>query len=111
LKSFYTPVDGEDVLQKIRGLTIERWRYNEEAGQPWHLGPYSEDFMAAFNLGNDPLAIGHLDEMGVTLKGVQALDARTLAMQRQIDEKQRRIEDLESRLRRVEELLNQQVTN
>jgi hypothetical protein len=115
LKSFYTPVDGEDVLAKIRGLKIERWRYNDEVGQPWHIGPYSEEFMTAFSLGNDSLAIGHLDEMGITLKGVQALEARTQLLRQELTEKKRligqlearvrHIEDLEARVRRLEELL------
>lgn len=101
LKSFFTPVDGEDVLTKIRGLNIQRWRYNDETGQPWHLGPISEEFMQAFGLGDDTLAIGHLDEMGVTLKGVQALDARTLAQ----DERIRTLESENAALkRRLDEL-------
>jgi trimeric autotransporter adhesin len=104
LKSFFTPVDGEDVLTKIRALNIERWRYNDEAGQPWHLGPTSEEFMAAFGLGNDTLAIGHLDEMGVTLKAVQALELRTQTLQQQVRDRDERIEMLESRLKRLEEL-------
>jgi hypothetical protein len=108
LKSFFTPVDGEDVLGKLRGLKIERWRYKDEVGQPWHIGPYSEDFMDAFGLGNDRLAMGHLDQIGVTMKGLQALDLRTLEMQKLLAEKDRRIEDLEARLRRVEEMLTRQ---
>ena len=109
LKSFYTPVDGEDVLQKIRKLRIERWRYNDEAGQPWHLGPYSEEFNEAFGLGNDSLAIGHLDEMGVTLKGVQALEQRTRDLQDKLAEKERRISDLEARMHTLEEMLTRRV--
>jgi trimeric autotransporter adhesin len=112
LKSFFTPVDGEDVLNRIRGLNIERWVYEDEAGQPWHLGPTSEEFMQAFGLGNDKLAIGHLDQMGVTLKGVQALEKRTTDLQQQLLEKtqqlkerDRRIDDLEARIRRLEGLL------
>jgi hypothetical protein len=104
LKSFYTPVNGEDILAKIRGLKIERWRYNDEEGQPWHLGPYSEDFSDAFGLGNDRLAIGHLDQMGVTMKGVQALDLRTLTLQQQLAEKEKRIAELEARLGRMTEI-------
>jgi trimeric autotransporter adhesin len=106
LKSFFTPVDGEDVLQRIRGLRIERWVYDDETGQPWHLGPTSEEFMKAFGLGNDTLAIGHLDQMGVTLKGVQALDKRTLDLQQQLRARDKRIEELEARLSRLEALLS-----
>jgi len=108
LKSFFTPVDGEEVLTKVRGLNIERWRYNDEAGQPWHLGPTSEEFMEAFGLGNDTLAIGHLDEMGVTLKAVQALEQRTQTLQQQVRERDQRIADLEARLKRLEELVTKQ---
>jgi trimeric autotransporter adhesin len=105
LKSFFTPVDAEDVLTKLSGLKIERWRYNDEEGQPWHLGPISEEFMEAFGLGNDTLAIGHLDEMGVTMKAVQALEQRTRDLKQQVRDRDQRIDDLEARLRKLEDLL------
>lgn len=114
LKNGFLEVDGEDILRKIRGLRIERWRYNDEKDQPWHLGPYSEDFMAAFKLGNDDKAIGHLDEIGVTMKGVQALDLRTLKQSDRIEklekenaELKKQNADLEARLTRLETLLKQ----
>src|SRR5688500_5056684 len=94
LKSFFTPVDAEDVLTKLSGLKIERWRDNDEQGQPWHLGPISEEFMQAFGLGTDTLAIGHLDQMGVTMKAVQALDQRTRDYKQQIRERDQRIDEL-----------------
>jgi uncharacterized coiled-coil protein SlyX len=41
------------------------------------MGPFSEDFWAAFGLGDDPRGIGHLDIDGVNFAGVKALEART----------------------------------
>jgi hypothetical protein len=81
LKTGFAPVDGEGLLARVRALPVLRWSYTSEGTAVQHLGPFAEDFRAAFGLGTDSTSIGLLDAAGVGLAGVQALEARTRALQ------------------------------
>jgi hypothetical protein len=81
LKENFLDVDGEDVLSRMRRIPVNSWNYIDEGRQSRHMGPFAEDFWREFGLGNEPLAIGHLDIDGVNFAGVKALDARTLELQ------------------------------
>ncbi|HYJ79438.1 MAG TPA: tail fiber domain-containing protein [Longimicrobiaceae bacterium] len=105
LKENFEPVDGEDVLVRMRSVPVSRWNYIGEVAGSRHLGPFAEDFYSAFGLGNDPLAIGHFDISGVSFAAIQALEKRTAELQAQLAERDRRIESLEARLARLEALL------
>ena len=112
LKENYAPVDGEDLLRRIRGVELNRWTLRDDPARTPHIGPFAEDFYAAFGVGADPGAIGHQDIDGVNFGGVKALDARTLQMQSRMDEQARQIEQLqadkaalEARIQRLEALL------
>lgn len=78
IKENYVRVDGEDVLRRIRQVPVNTWNLIDDPARALHMGPFAEDFHAAFGLGDDDRAIGHQDMDGVTFAGVQALDARTL---------------------------------
>ncbi|GAB3824862.1 tail fiber domain-containing protein [Hymenobacter jeollabukensis] len=80
-KHRFEAVSGEDVLRRLRRLPITRWSYKQETGPVRHLGPMAQDFYRAFQLGPDSISIGTVDADGVALAGVQALDARTRALQ------------------------------
>lgn len=77
LKERFAAVDGEVLLSRIRGVPVQTWSYVDEPGGVRHLGPFAEDFRAAFGLGSDDRAIGLLDIAGVNFAAVQALEART----------------------------------
>ncbi|HEX2079317.1 MAG TPA: tail fiber domain-containing protein [Longimicrobium sp.] len=77
LKEHFTEVDGEDLLARIRGVPVNTWSYIDEPGGVRHLGPFAEDFRAAFGLGVDDRSIGLLDIDGVNFAAVKALEART----------------------------------
>jgi hypothetical protein len=77
LKDHFAPVAGEDLLARVRTVPVNYWNYVAEQGNVRHLGPFAEDFAAAFGLGNDPLAIGLLDIDGVNFAAVKALEQRT----------------------------------
>jgi hypothetical protein len=77
LKERFAGVDGEDLLSRIRGVPVNTWSYIDEAGGVRHLGPFAEDFRAAFGLGTDDRGIGLLDIDGVNFAAVKALEART----------------------------------
>jgi hypothetical protein len=77
LKENFVDVDGEELLSRIRGVPVTRWSYVDEPGGVRHLGPFAEDFRAAFGLGSDERSIGLLDIAGVNFAAVKALEART----------------------------------
>ncbi|MBW3570962.1 MAG: tail fiber domain-containing protein, partial [Gemmatimonadetes bacterium] len=119
LKEGVEPVDGGDVLARIRRVPVNTWSYSSEAGGVRHMGPFAEDFHAAFGLGTDDTSIGHLDIAGVTFAGVQALDARTLQLDARVSGQAAEMEqlraenrslragnaELEARIARIEALL------
>ena len=103
LKENFLGVDGEDVLDRMRRIPVNSWNYIDEGRQSRHMGPFAEDFWREFGLGNEPLAIGHLDIDGVNFAGVKALDTRTQQMQSRIDEQARQIEALRADNRALRE--------
>jgi hypothetical protein len=77
LKEHFGGVDGEELLGRIRGVPVSSWSYIGEQGGVRHLGPFAEDFRAAFGLGTDDRSIGLLDIDGVNFAAVKALETRT----------------------------------
>ena len=58
------------------------------------MGPTAQDFRAAFGLGDFPLRINTIDADGVALAGVQALEARTRALQAEVEMLRQRLDAL-----------------
>ncbi|HYR08650.1 MAG TPA: tail fiber domain-containing protein, partial [Longimicrobium sp.] len=98
LKEGFEPVDGEDVLSRIRGIPITTWRMIGGEGDVRHLGPVAEDFYAAFPLGLGETTIGMGDIDGVNLAAAKALEARTVRLQQQLDDRTARVQALEALL-------------
>jgi hypothetical protein len=82
-KHHFEQVSGEDVLERLRKMPVTSWTYKTEADSIRHIGPMAQDFYKAFKLGADNKAIGTVDEAGVALVAVKALEERTrnLAME------------------------------
>jgi trimeric autotransporter adhesin len=82
-KENFQPVDGEEVLGKIRGFELSSWNFiGHDPKQFRHYGPMAQDFFAAF--GHD--AVGQIgsettinsgDLAGILMIAVQALEKRT----------------------------------
>jgi trimeric autotransporter adhesin len=105
-KENFLSVDGEDVLTRIRSLPVSTWRYiDEEDRTVRHIGPMAQDWKAAFGFNQDGTTINMSDFDGVNLVAIQALEARTAALQAQVAERDQRIESLEARLARLEALV------
>jgi hypothetical protein len=98
LKEDFEPVDGEDVLSRIRGIPITTWRMIGGEGEVRHLGPVAEDFYAAFPLGLGETTIGMGDIDGVNLAAAKALEARTVRLQQELDNRTARVQALEALL-------------
>lgn len=96
-KEHFEEIDGEELLAKISGLPILKWKYI--GSKDPHMGPMAQDFYKAFKLGDgNDRVITTQDIEGVTIAGVQALEKRTRELQKENDDLKQRIERLESLL-------------
>ena len=102
-KENFQPVDGEEVLGKIRGFELSSWNFiGHDPKEFRHYGPMAQDFFAAF--GHDGVGqigtettINSGDLAGIFMIAVQALEKRTA----ELKQKEAQIAVLESK---VEEL-------
>jgi hypothetical protein len=82
-KENFQPVDGEEVLGKIRGFELSSWNFiGHDPKEFRHYGPMAQDFFAAF--GHDGVGrigsettINSGDMAGILMIAVQALEKRT----------------------------------
>ena len=103
-KENFQPVDGEEVLGKIRGFELSSWNFiGHDPKKFRHYGPMAQDFYAAF--GHDGLGqigsettINSGDLAGILMIAVQALEKRTA----ELKHKEAQIAVLESRLEALE---------
>jgi len=98
LKNHFAEVDLEDVLRRISQVPLNTWNVIDEVSQARHMGPFAEDFHAAFGLGDDERAIGLQDMDGVNFAGIKALEARTTTQAGQIRALQAENAELRQRL-------------
>ena len=102
-KENFQPVDGEEVLGKIRGFELSSWNFiGHDPKEFRHYGPMAQDFFPAF--GHDGVGqigsettINSGDLAGILMIAVQALEKRTA----ELKQKQAQMAVLESK---VEEL-------
>ncbi len=80
-KENFKAIDAEEVLRKVRDLSVMSWNYIGHDPAVRHYGPVAQDFFAAF--GHDgagtvgtPTTISSTDLDGVLLLAVQALEKR-----------------------------------
>ena len=66
-----------------------------------HMGPYAEDFRAAFGLGTDSLTIGHIDLGGVSLAAAKTLEERTRSRLAALDASNAEVVRLQEQLARL----------
>lgn len=98
IKENFTEIDAKEVLAKVATLPITRWNYKDDPAAP-HLGPVAQDFKAAFDLGSDDKFISTVDENGVALAAIQALNQK-------LEDKEKMIRALEQRMEKMEQLLD-----
>jgi len=73
LKSNFALVNNRSVLERLVGIPIQTWNYNNDPTSIRHIGPMAQDFYAAFKVGTDDKHINLLDEGGVALAAIQEL--------------------------------------
>lgn len=76
IKDTMGPVDASALLDAVRKLPVERWKYKEflQDGET-HVGTYAEDWKRVTGLG-DGRTINIIDAIGVLLAAVKELDAQ-----------------------------------
>jgi trimeric autotransporter adhesin len=98
LKENYAPVNGEDVLIRLRSVPVTTWNMIGADANVLHLGPVAEDFYAAFGLGLGETAIGLGDIDGVNLAAAKALEARTVDLQNQLNARTTQVLQLQAQV-------------
>ena len=76
LKQENAPVDPEAMLEAVREMPVESWRYVDGfQDEATHIGPYAEDFQRLIGVG-DGITINFIDALGVAFATIKALDAQ-----------------------------------
>jgi hypothetical protein len=105
VKESFIPVNGEEVLRRLKGVPMTTWKYRADPAGVRHLGPMAQDFAAAFGLGDSDKAISTVDASGVALAAAQALDARTAAQQSRIGELEQQVRQQQEQIDALKKLL------
>ena len=101
-KENFSAINPRTVLEQVSQLPITTWNYKSQKVAIRHIGPMAQDFAAAFQVGANDRRITTVDADGVALAAIQGLDEI-------VKEKEARIQSLESRLAKAEDLLQQLV--
>lgn len=108
-KENFRPLDGEELLSKIRSMSITEWNYRQSDPSIKYIGPVAQEFHAAFHLGGtDSLGINSISIDGVNMAAVQALEKRTTELREKtakLEAVESRVVELEARLARLEQAL------
>ncbi len=79
-----TPVNGNEVLEKLAALPISTWSYEFDSPAVRHLGPMAQDFAATFGLGDSERTINMVDANGVVMVAIQALYRRVTQLEAEV---------------------------
>lgn len=86
------PVSEEQVLDRIKDVPVESWKYKDGMGDGGsHIGPYAEDVQASLGDAVAPggKAIDMVSMQGAQLAAIKALDKKVSALQKRVDGKRR----------------------
>jgi hypothetical protein len=102
-KTNFSSLNTRTLLAQVAALPISEWNYKDDSSETRHIGPMAQDFHAAFGLnGADEKHISSVDEGGVALATIQALN---LKLEKESKDKDAEIEQLKERLDKLERLL------
>ncbi len=93
LKEDIVVVQEQDLLQKVMGMPLSRWKY--KGTNEYHIGPMAQDFYAAFQVGLDDESISTIDPAGVALACIQALKKENDELKNNLNVLMKRLDKLE----------------
>ena len=102
-KENFLPVDGAEVLRKIRGFELTSWNFiGQDKVSMRHYGPMAQDFHAAFGrdaigTSGEDTTINSGDMAGILMIAIQALDKENTAMRDENAAMKKRLAELEAR--------------
>lgn len=100
-KRDFSSVNPAEILLKVARLPISEWSYKEDPTTR-HIGPTGQDFYSIFKIGTDEKSIAPIDEGGIALAAIQALNKK-------VEQKEKAIQDLQDRLEKLEQRLNREI--
>lgn len=116
LKENFEEINDEELLTKIRNLSVTKWNYKGVDPSIKYIGPMAQDFHSAFKLGGtDSLGINTISIDGVNMAAIKALVNRTDKLKQKeqkwdnttalVDEQQKQIEALRLEIEALKKLL------
>ncbi len=106
VKENFVPLNGTDILSRLRRVPVMQWNYIGEKQNVRHIGAFAEDFYQAFNLGTDDKSIGLLDVAGVNMAATKALDEKTENLQTQVEVQKSQIETQQKTIERQQQQID-----
>lgn len=107
LKANFAAVNPRLILDKLASVPIQTWNYKTDSGAVRHIGPVSQDFRAAFDLGVDDKHISTVDADGVALAAIQGLYQMMLEKEKQNEQLARMVAEQGSRIEQLRAKLTQ----
>lgn len=106
LKTDFSAVDQQQILDRLMALPISEWSFRSEENGRRHIGPVAEEFNQAFDLRGVSGEISLIDANGVALAGIQALYRVVREKDAKIVELEAANDALNERLARLEAVVS-----
>jgi hypothetical protein len=107
-KENFEPLDGEGILEKMKGMKFSSWNYKtQDPTQHRHYGIMAQDFFNAFGndkygkIGNDS-TVNPIDMIGIDMAAIQALEKRTAQLTEENTQLRNEMNELKRRLEKME---------
>jgi hypothetical protein len=98
VKTAFSPVDGREILERLKTVPILSWRYRTEDLAARHIGPTAQDFHHAFQMGADERYINSVDADGIAMAAIQSLYDMMKERDRAMEAQEKRIRELEEEI-------------
>jgi FMN-dependent NADH-azoreductase len=92
LKENFTPLDENEILNRLETVPIQKWNYKNEP-QANHIGPVAQDFYAAYKLGDSEKSIGTVDAEGIAFAAIKALHKTVKEQQEQSKKENEKLQE------------------
>jgi hypothetical protein len=97
LKENFTPLDENEILNRLESVPIQKWNYKNEP-QANHIGSVAQDFYAAYQLGDSDKSIGTIDADGIAFAAIKALHKTMKELRTENEKLQARLQDENEKL-------------